>query len=59
MIISIRYVKGNWHYELYNTGKSISHAEGIYAAGIAPTWGAMIAALEVHVSELEKNHEPR
>ncbi len=53
MIISIRYVKGNWHYEVY--GIHIS----FYASGIAPTWGAMIAALEIHVSELEKKDEPK
>lgn len=53
MIISIRYVKGNWHYELY--GVRISY----YASGIAPNWSAMIAALEVHVSELEKKDESR
>ena len=51
MIISIRYVKGHWHYEVY--GVKIN----FYASGIAPDWATMIAALEVHVSELEKKDE--
>jgi hypothetical protein len=58
MIISIRYVPNNWHWEVWApTSKYVSSTW--YAAGISPTWKEMMSQLEVKVSELEKDNETR
>jgi len=57
MIISIRYMAGQWHWELYDIGREIAHATGKYAQGNALTWANMIHNLERCVSELERKHE--
>jgi len=57
MIISIRYITGQWHWELYDIGREVAHATGKYAQGSALTWANMIHNLERCVSELERKHE--
>jgi len=58
MIISIRYMIGQWHWELYDIGREAAfHGTGKYAQGNALTWTNMIHNLELCVSELERKHE--
>ncbi len=58
MIISIRYMVGQWHWELYDIGRETAlHGTGKYAQGNALTWANMIHNLERCVSELERKHE--
>jgi hypothetical protein len=57
MIISIRFISTNWHWEIYTIGKEISHGTGKYAHGISPTWKEMISLIEIQVSSLEKKNE--
>ena len=56
MIISIRYIAGRWHWELYEMGSSHLHS-GEFAQGDALTFSNMIHNLERCVSELERKHE--
>jgi len=56
MIISIRYMVGRWHWELYDIGRETALCgTGKYAQGDALTWANMILNLELCVAELEKN----
>lgn len=50
MIMSIRYVNTNWHWEIYTK-------DGEYAQGINSTWADMIKNIEFYVAELEKRYE--
>ena len=59
MIISIRYVYPNWHWEIFSVGREASHADGRYATGISSSWKEMTSAIEVHISELERRYEKR
>lgn len=55
MIISIRFINGKWHWEIYAPD---DHSTiGKYAQGNHHTWKGMMQVMEVHISELEKQNE--